>query len=114
MAPCAATTGRDVRRRHFRAPPPRVSDSIRHCAGARSAGTPRQRLVMGDENEGRALGAIERENQIDDFAADGLVEIAGRLICDENGRIGDQGPRQGDALLLAARHLRGIMAHSPP
>ena len=41
--------------------------------------------------------------------AGGLVEIAGRLVGDQDRRVGRQRARQRDALLLAARQLRRIM-----
>ena len=49
------------------------------------------------------------EQQIDDLLAGALVEIAGRLVGDQDRRIGRQRARQRDALLLAAGQLRRIM-----
>ena len=46
---------------------------------------------------------------IDDLLAGRLVEIAGRLVGDEDGRIGRQRAGQRDALLLAAGELRRIV-----
>ena len=46
--------------------------------------------------------APQPEDQIDDRAAGRLVEIAGRFVGDEDRRVGRDGPRNGDALLLAA------------
>ena len=58
-----------------------------------------------------ALGMLG-EQQIDDLLAGGLVEIAGRLVRDEDRGIGRQRARQRDALLLAAGKLRRIMVQS--
>ena len=49
----------------------------------------------------RAL--TQPEDQVHDLAAGIDVEIAGRLVRQQDLRIVDQGPRQRDALLLAAR-----------
>ena len=55
-----------------------------------------------------ALGMLG-EQEVDDLLAGGLIEIAGRLVRDENRRIGRQRAGQRDALLLAARELRRIV-----
>ena len=55
---------------------------------------------------GRA-GALEQ--QIDDPGAGGAVEIAGRLVGEEQGRARRGGAGDRHALLLAARQLRRIM-----
>ncbi len=49
------------------------------------------------------------EQQIDDLLAGGFVEIAGRLVGDEDRGIGRQRAGQRDALLLAAGQLRRIV-----
>src|SRR5579872_2011528 len=49
------------------------------------------------------------EKQINELFAGDLVEIAGRLIRDENGRIWHQRARKRDALLFAARQLRRVV-----
>ena len=40
------------------------------------------------------------------------VEVAGRLVGDEDGRVGDDGARDGDALLLAAGELPRVVVHA--
>jgi hypothetical protein len=55
---------------------------------------------------------LQREDQVDDRAAGALVEIAGRLVGDEDRRIRRDSARDGDALLLAAGQLRGIMVEA--
>ena len=67
---------------------------------------PRQRGVVRHQHQrGAALG-VAGEQQVDDLASRGLVEIAGRLVGDEDRRIGRQRARERDALLLAAGQLR--------
>src|SRR3546814_1417844 len=48
-----------------------------------------------------ALRAIQFEHQIDDAAAGGGIEIAGRLIGKQDLRFAAERPRQRDALLFA-------------
>src|SRR5208282_818950 len=60
-----------------------------------------KRRVMGDEHKGRAALAMAAEQKLDDLASRRLVEIAGRLVGDDNGGIGRQRAGERDALLLA-------------
>src|SRR5206468_3453406 len=53
----------------------------------------------------RAL-AGERAEQVGDGVGGGLVELAGRLVGEDDTRLGRERPRDRDALLLAARQLR--------
>lgn len=39
------------------------------------------------------------------------VQVAGRLICQQKGRAGNQGPANADPLLLTAGKLMGQMVH---
>jgi len=66
---------------------------------------------MGDQHQGIAGFAMQREQQIDDHPPGSLIEIAGRFVGQQNFRAQDKGPGQGHALLLAARQLAGIMIH---
>ncbi len=52
---------------------------------------------------------VAGEQQVDDLPPGVLVEIAGRLVGDEDRRIGRQRAGERDALLLAAGQLRRIM-----
>ena len=67
---------------------------------------------MGDEDERRAAVALQGEEEVDDRAAGGLVEIAGRLVGDEDGRVRHDRAGDGDALLLAARKLRRVVVQA--
>jgi hypothetical protein len=64
---------------------------------------------VGDEKQRRSLPAAQLEEEIDDLAAGLLVEIAGRFVGKEDAGAARQGPRNGDALLLATRQLAWIM-----
>jgi len=65
--------------------------------------------VVGDEHQGAAAVALQPEQELDDRVAGALVEIAGRLVGDEDRGVRRHGARDGDALLLAARELRRIV-----
>ena len=65
--------------------------------------------VVGDEHERRAALGDGARTSVDDLAAGRLVEIAGRLVGDEDRGMRRQRARERDALLLAARKLRRIM-----
>ena len=63
-----------------------------------------------------ALVTVEAGQQVHDLPAGLGVEIAGRLVGQQDGGLGDDGARDGDALLLAAGQLarRVIFAASQP
>ncbi len=73
------------------------------------ATTAGQRRIMGDQKQRRPLLGRRLEDEIGDVAAGCGVEIAGRLVGNQKPWLHDQGASDGDALLLAARHLRRIM-----
>src|SRR5579883_2820113 len=82
------------------------------AAGAQADGPVAARgeiRVMRDKDERRAALGAQLEEKVDDRLAGRLVEIAGRLVGDENRRPRRQGSGERDALLLAARKLRRIM-----
>ena len=64
---------------------------------------------MGDEHERGAGALLQREQKVHDFGAGGLVEIAGRLVGEDEGGLGRERPGHGHALLLAAGELAGEM-----
>jgi len=63
----------------------------------------------GDRREGSLLHDIV-ERRLHDLLAR-VVERAGRLVEQHDARLLDDGPRDGDALLLPARELAAAQAH---
>ena len=59
--------------------------------------------IVGDEEQGRADGMRALEHQIDDSGAGLEIEIASRLVRQQDLRPRGQGAGQRHALLLAAR-----------
>ena len=68
--------------------------------------------IVGDEHERRAMLFFAAKQKLNDVRAGCFVEIAGRFIGDKNRRIGCERPRDGDALLLAAGQLCGVMVEA--
>ena len=65
---------------------------------------------VGDDDDGDALLAIEPHQRFHDFVRGAGIEIAGRLVGEQQtGRV-DQRPRDRHPLLLAARELAGRIA----
>lgn len=58
--------------------------------------------IVRDEHEGRAGGCIELEQQIQNVSAGLVVEVTGRLIREQQGRLGYERSRNRNALLFAA------------
>ena len=57
--------------------------------------------------QGGAVGARQLEQQVDDLPAGLAVEIAGRLVGQQQRGPADEGAGEGDPLLLAAGQLAG-------
>ena len=68
-----------------------------------------ERAVMGDEQERGAGALLQREQQVHDVGAGGLVEIAGRLVGEDEGGLRRKRAGHGHPLLLAAGELPGEM-----
>jgi hypothetical protein len=64
---------------------------------------------MGDEHQGGAALLMARKQEIDDLGAGGFIEIAGRLVRNEDRRIRGERARQSNALLFTAGKLSGVM-----
>ena len=62
---------------------------------------------MSDDQHGDAVLPIQALQNVHDLTARFRVEVAGRLIGQQDGRRRDEGARDGHALLLATRELRG-------
>ena len=67
---------------------------------------------MGDQDHGGALFAIEGEEEVEDGAAGGAVEIAGGFVGEEDRRAKGEGAGEGDALLFAAGELDGVVVEA--
>src|ERR671910_279447 len=68
-------------------------------------------VVRGDHDGGAYT--VDPVQELHDADAGCGVEVAGRLVGNENGRLGHEGPGYGDALLLSAgEHIRELV-HLP-
>ena len=66
--------------------------------------------VMGDHHDGLAVLAVERLQQAQDLLGRLPVQVAGGLVADQQGRVGDDGAGDGHALLLAAgQFVRAVL-----
>ena len=63
--------------------------------------------VVRDDDDGRAEARVQVADQRQDLVAGVRVEVAGRLVGEQDRRIDRQRARDGDALALAARELVG-------
>ena len=92
--------------------PPAALDQAGDAAVAQRDGHVGERGQLGivrHQHDRRLARAIDLEQQLDDLAAGLAVEVAGRLVGEEERRIVGERARDGDALLLAARELRRIV-----
>jgi hypothetical protein len=62
---------------------------------------------VGDEHVGEVQFPLQPVEQLQDAFRHQLVERGGDLVADDELRLGGQRPGDADALLLAARQLRG-------
>ena len=81
--------------------------AVADCEDAGGVGG--DRGIVGDEDEGGAFAAVEVEQKVHDLGAVFGVEIAGGLVCEDDGRAEDEGTGEGDALLFAAGKLDGVV-----
>src|SRR6476661_319339 len=65
--------------------------------------------IMRDHDDGLAVVAIEHLQQLQDLLGRVPVEVAGRLVADEEGRVGHDRARDRHALLLAAGQFVGLV-----
>ena len=64
---------------------------------------------MGDHDDGLAMIAVQFLQQAQDLVGRGAVEITGRLVTEQQLRVGNDGPGNCDALLLTAGELPRIV-----
>src|SRR5207249_3003114 len=65
----------------------------------------REPLLVGDRDDGEPLLAVQLPKELDRLATRLRVEVAGRLVAQDDLRTAKQRSRDGDALALAARQL---------
>ena len=63
--------------------------------------------IVRDDQDGGAQALVEIADEVEDFGAGVGVEVAGRLIGQQDGRMKGQRARDGDALPLAAGKFVG-------
>src|SRR5882672_4323577 len=74
-------------------------------------GAPRGPRVVRHHDDRLVVLVIQAVEQDEDLLGALRVEVPGRLVGHQDERIGDDGPRDGHALLLPARELAGVMVH---
>ena len=65
--------------------------------------------IVRDHHDRLAVIAVERLQQVEDFVAGLAIEIARRLVAEQQRRIGDDRARDADALFLAAGELARVV-----
>ena len=75
-----------------------------------AVGVGRRLRVVGDEHDRLAALDARAPQRVEDLGAGRVVEVAGRLVGEQERRSGDERPGDGDALLLAGRELVGLVA----
>ena len=65
--------------------------------------------IVGHDDDGLAVLAIQDLQQVQDLVGGFAVQIAGGLVAHQQLRIGDQRPRDRDPLRLAAGELAGLV-----
>lgn len=68
-----------------------------------------ERLFMRDQDHRGALFPVEREEEFEDGASGGGIEVAGGLVGEEDGRAESEGAGEGNALLFAAGELDRVV-----
>ena len=75
----------------------------------RPVGALRRVRIVRHHDDGLAVVAVQRLQQVEDLVAGLAIEVAGRLVAQQQRRIGDDRARDADALLLAAGQLARIV-----
>ncbi len=63
--------------------------------------------IVGDEDDGDAIGAVELLKHLEEFRTGARVKVASRFIREEHLRVVNQRPGDSHALLLTTGKLRG-------
>src|SRR5690606_37444687 len=84
--------------------------AVLHMDGSRHAR--REVGAVRDDDEGRAETIVEIEEQPVDRVTRVAVEVARRLVCEDDARLHDEGAGERDALLLAAAQLARAVRHA--
>ena len=69
------------------------------------------RRVVGDQEQRRVAAAVQIVQQTDDRFTGGAIEIAGRLVGEQEAGLAGEGPGKRHPLLLAAGELGRIVCH---
>ena len=85
--------------------------AVAHASSAAGRARGQARVVRRDDH-GRAVLGSEIREQVDDLPARRRVEVAGRLVGEHDARLDREGACDRDALLLAARQMRGQMVRA--
>jgi hypothetical protein len=62
-------------------------------------------VVVRDQQQRRAVDAVESEQEVENMLAVLLIEVAGRFVCQQYLRLVRERAGDGHALLFAARKL---------
>ncbi|KAF5038182.1 hypothetical protein DSECCO2_556940 [anaerobic digester metagenome] len=77
--------------------------------GDNAVGVARQLVVMGDQHKGDAVVVRHVDEQAHDLQRGAAVQVAGRFVCKNDFWLCHKGSGNAHALLLAARHFRGLV-----
>ncbi len=69
----------------------------------------RELKIMGDEDRRQVTPAAEIGEKVENQLAGALVQIAGRLVGEQQRGVAGEGARDGDALLLSSGKFSGAM-----
>src|SRR5262249_9196297 len=74
-------------------------------------GARRRVRVVRHHDDGLLVFAVEGLQQIEDLVAGLAIEVAGRLVAEQQRRVGDDRARDADTLFLAAGELARVVVH---
>ena len=80
--------------------------------GGGSRASPRRALGRVRHHDDRRPLRVDLLEEVHDLARHQRVEVPGRLVREDQARVAREDARDGDALLLAARELRGEVAQA--